>query len=129
VGSFLDQEPDLPFLGARAVHEMPYGIKYSLELHVVFLFDLARLLHFLRQNLIDERLIRQSLLLSGFAQPTQDLRIQPYRDEFSRFLTHRRPSYPTHTGKLLLGKLRDVGKVNLLLPRNFSFPSNSLASR
>jgi hypothetical protein len=72
--SFLHQKPDLSFIGFRR-HELPYGIKHDLKLSTVCFPDLACLLHFLRQDLIDERLIRQSLLLSGFPQPTQNFRI------------------------------------------------------
>ena len=66
---------DLSLLGFGRRHELPDRIDHDLELSVVFIPGLACLLHFLRQDLIDERLIRQSLLLSVFAQPTQDFRV------------------------------------------------------
>jgi hypothetical protein len=71
-GSFA-RNPIFRFLGVGGA--MSSRIEHDLELSTVSIPGLACLLHFLRQDLIDERLIRQSLLLSGFAQPTQDLRI------------------------------------------------------
>jgi hypothetical protein len=73
--SFLHQKPDLPFVQLRRRHKLANRIEHDLELSTVSIPGLACLLHFLRQDLIDERLLRQSLLLSGFAQPTQDFRI------------------------------------------------------
>jgi hypothetical protein len=41
-GSFLDDETDLPFLRLAWRQQLPNGIKYDLELGVVFLFQCAQ---------------------------------------------------------------------------------------
>ncbi len=58
---------------------------------------LARLFHLLRQDLIDKRLIGQSLLFGRPAQPTQDLRIEPDGDQLSWLISQGRPPYAAHT--------------------------------
>src|SRR5215510_7436362 len=68
--SFFTRNPSLRLLGSGGAissrrHQTP----------IILFPELACLLHFLRQDLVDEGLIRQSLLLSGFTQPTQDFRI------------------------------------------------------
>src|SRR5262249_38916306 len=69
--SFLNQKADLSFSRLRWRHQFPEASNTN---HPLFP-ELACLLHLLRQDLVDERLIRQSLFLSGFTQPTQDFRI------------------------------------------------------
>ena len=59
------RKPDLALLRFWE-YELPDGIKHGLKLSIVSFTDLACLFHFLRQDLIDKRLIRQSLPLSGF---------------------------------------------------------------
>ena len=48
------RKPDLPLLGFGRGHELPDRIEHDLELSVVSIPGLACLLHFLRQDLIDE---------------------------------------------------------------------------
>lgn len=65
-----------------------------------------------REDLVDQRLVADMSAARFFAKRFEDARIDPDRDQSSRFVTEGRPSDPSHRLELFERRLGNVGVVN-----------------
>ena len=69
--------------------------------------------HMLGQHLVDQRLISDASPARLFAELFENIRIDPDRDQLTRFGAKRRPTNATHRFQLCRRRFGDVREINL----------------
>ena len=67
----------------------------------------------LGQYLIDQRLVSDATTACLFSEPFENIRIDPDRNQLTRFGAKRRPTNTTHGFQLCRRRFWDVREINL----------------